>query len=65
MAEFFKNVTRYFTFFITITLGVLYVFLERLLPFVKKPMTEIALIALLIATLVFVGFTLRAMLGVS
>ena len=65
MADFFKNVGRYFTFFITITLGVLYVFLERLLPFVKKPATAIALMALLLSTLVFVAFTLRAMLGFS
>ncbi len=65
MADFFKNVGRYFSFFITITLGVLYVFLQRFVPLFRNPVSAIAVVSLVIASLLFVGFTLRAMLGVA
>ncbi len=65
MTDFFKNVGRYFSYFITITLGVLYVFFQRFVPLFQRPLGAIAVISLLISSLVFVGFTLRAMLGVG
>ncbi|MBF2077799.1 MAG: DUF751 family protein [Synechococcales cyanobacterium T60_A2020_003] len=65
MQEFFQNVSRYPRYFITVTLGVLYTFLEPLLPLLKRPSTAIALVALLISVMAFLSFTLRAMLGLN
>jgi len=65
MQDFFKNVGRYASYFVTVTLGVLFVALERITPLFRRPVTAIALISLLISTLVFLSFTLRAMLGLG
>ncbi|MCS6812225.1 MAG: DUF751 family protein [Cyanobacteria bacterium] len=65
MADFFKNVGRYCSYFITITLGVLYVFFQRFVPLFQRPVSAIAVISLLVSSLIFIGFTLRAMLGLN
>lgn len=63
MGDFFQNVSRYPRYFITFTLGVLYTFVQPLMPLFKNPVTATAITVFLLASLAFVAFTLRAMLG--
>lgn len=63
MQGFWTNVSRYPRFFITMTLGILINAAAPLVPLFKRPSTAIALSAVLISALAFVGLTLRAMLG--
>jgi len=65
MQEFFKNVSRYPRYLISFTLGILFNAIEPLMPLLKRPTTAIALVGIVIATFVFLTFTLRAMLGLS
>jgi len=65
MQDFINNVSRYPRFFITICLGIFFFLFERLKPLLEKPATAIALVTFVVATLVFVTFTLQAMLGLS
>jgi membrane protein insertase Oxa1/YidC/SpoIIIJ len=65
MQEFFENVFRYPRYLIALILGVFWNFLEPILPMLKRPTTAIALVGLLISALVFLTFTLQAMLGLS
>lgn len=65
MNDFWNNISRYPRFFVTIILGVLFNAVEPLIPLMKRPATAIALIGVLLASLTFVGFTLRAMLGLD
>ena len=65
MRDFFENVQRYPRYLISFSLGVLYTFVEPLIPLLKKPTTAIALISFLIGAFLFVTFTLRAMLGLN
>ncbi len=62
---FWDNVSRYPRYFITILLGLLLNTFAPLAPLLKRPVTLIALVGLLIGSLVFVTFTLQAMLGLS
>jgi type II secretory pathway component PulF len=65
MEEFFNNVSRYPRYLISFTLGVFLTALSPLLPLFRKPSTAVATVAVLVAFLTFIGFTLRAMLGLS
>lgn len=65
MQDFFQNVSRYPRYLISFSLGVLYTFIKPLLPLFERPTTAIALVGLLIASLAFLTFTLRAMLGLG
>ncbi|MEM9447042.1 MAG: DUF751 family protein [Cyanobacteria bacterium P01_E01_bin.6] len=65
MQEFFKNVQRYPRYLISFSLGVLYTFVEPLIPLLKKPTTAIVLVGFLVGAFLFVTFTLRAMLGLA
>ena len=65
MKEFFNNVLKYARYLISFSLGVLFSFIEPLLPFLKRPTTAIALIGAAIAGFAFLTFTLKAMLGLS
>jgi len=62
---FWNNVSRYFRFFVTTLLGVFLNAFSWLEPVFKRRITSIAFIGLLVGILVFVSFTLRAMLGLS
>lgn len=62
---FWDNVLRYPRYLITIVLGIFLNTFEPLFPFLKRPVTLIAILGLLAGGLAFVTFTLRAMLGVS
>ena len=65
MKEFFNNVSRYARYLISFSLGVLFSFIQPLIPFLKRPTTAIALVGAAIAGFAFLTFTLRAMLGLS
>jgi membrane protein insertase Oxa1/YidC/SpoIIIJ len=62
---FWANVFRYPRYLITIILGIALNTFEPLFPLLKRPLTLIALLGLLGASLAFVTFTLRAMLGLT
>lgn len=63
--DFWENISRYPRYFVTIILGIFFALFGWLKPLLEKPTTAIALISLLVATLIFVGLTLQAMLGLS
>ncbi|PZD71307.1 hypothetical protein C1752_07245 [Acaryochloris thomasi RCC1774] len=63
MSDFFKNVLLYPRFLAGIMLGVLLFVLKPLAPFMKNPVTAVALIGFFIGGFAFVTLTLRAMLG--
>ncbi len=65
MQEFFQNVSRYPRYFITFTLGIFYFLFEQLKPFLKKPVTAIALVGLIISSFCFLTLTLQAMLDLN
>jgi len=65
MQDFLNNATRFLRFFITICLGIFFALFGWLKPLTQRPVTAIALIGLLISGMVFIGLTLRAMLGVG
>ncbi|MGJ3252684.1 MAG: DUF751 family protein [Elainellaceae cyanobacterium] len=65
MQDFWQNVARYPRYLISFTLGVLFAFVQPLIPLFKRPTTAIALIGTLIGAFAFVTFTLRAMLGLG
>ncbi|MBE9182601.1 DUF751 family protein [Oculatella sp. LEGE 06141] len=65
MEEFWTNISRYPRYFISITLGILLSLASPLLPLFKRPSTAIAAVGLIISAVIFVGFTLRAMLGLG
>ena len=65
MNEFFNNVSRYARYLISFSLGVLFSFIQPLLPLLKRPTTAIALVGAFIAGFAFLAFTLKAMLGLS
>lgn len=65
MEDFFNNVGRYPRYLISFTLGIFLTALSPLVPLFRRPSTAIAAVAFLVSFLVFVGFTLRAMLGLD
>jgi membrane protein insertase Oxa1/YidC/SpoIIIJ len=62
---FWDNVLRYPRYLITIVLGLFLNTFAPLVPLLKRPVTLIALLGLFVSSLVFLTFTLRAMLGLS
>ncbi|MBD2301579.1 DUF751 family protein [Nostoc sp. FACHB-87] len=62
---FWDNVLRYPRYLITILVGLLVNTFEPLLPLLKRPVTLVAVVGLLLGGLAFVTLTLRAMLGLS
>lgn len=65
MEGFWTNISRYPRYFVTIILGVFLNAIAPLTPLLKRPSTAIALIGVLVSALIFIAFTLRAMLGLS
>jgi hypothetical protein len=65
MQDFFQNVSRYPRYLISLTLGIFFAFFGWLKPLFKNPVTAIALVGLLIGSLFFTVFTLKAMLGLT
>jgi hypothetical protein len=65
MQDFFQNVSRYPRYLISISLGIFWAFFEKLAPFLKNPVTAVALIGLGVGAFVFLYLTLEAMLGIN
>lgn len=65
MKEFFLNVSRYPRYFVTFVLGILYSVFEWLRPLAKNRLAAAALLSFVIATVVFLSFTLQAMMGMG
>lgn len=65
MQNFWNTVSKYPIFVTGVILGVLLNALKPLAPLFKNPVTAIALVSLFVAGFAFIGFTLRAMLGVG
>ncbi|MCM1981964.1 DUF751 family protein [Lyngbya confervoides] len=65
MQEFFENVLRYPRYLIALTVGVFWNFIEPLVPLLKRPTTAIALVGIVLSGIMFLTFTLKAMLGLS
>jgi Protein of unknown function (DUF751) len=63
--DFFNNVGRYPSYFITIVLGIFISTFGWLAPLWKRPITAVALVGFLVGALMTVILTLRAMLGVT
>ena len=65
MQNFWNTVSKYPIFVTGVILGVLLNALKPLAPLFRNPVTAIALVSTFVAGFVFIGFTLRAMLGVG
>ncbi len=65
MQDFFTNVSRYPRYLISLILGIFLAFLSIFEPFLKNPVTAIALVGLAVGSFVFLYLTLEAMLGLS
>ncbi|MGK7915300.1 MAG: DUF751 family protein [Prochloraceae cyanobacterium] len=63
--DFWGNVSRYPRYLISFSLGIFFALFERLKPLLKNPLTAIALLGLLLGSIAFIFFTLRAMLGLN
>jgi uncharacterized protein YqhQ len=61
--DFFDNVGRYGSYFITIILGIFISAFGWIAPLWKRPITAIALVGFLVGTVMTVFLTFRAMLG--
>lgn len=65
MGDLWSTVSKYPRFLIGVMLGVILNGFSPLMPLLKRPITAIAVVAMLIAILSFFVFTLKAMLGVE
>lgn len=65
MEEFLNNVSRYPRYLISVSLGVLYTYIEPLIPLLKRPITAIPLIGFTASFVAFIVLTLQAMLGLN
>lgn len=65
MGDLWNTVSKYPRFLAGVMLGVILNGFAPLLPLFKRPVTAIALTAMLVALLSFFVFTLKAMLGIE
>ncbi|MDX2214027.1 MAG: DUF751 family protein [Oculatellaceae cyanobacterium bins.114] len=65
MKDFLDNISRYPRYFISFILGVLLTAFNPLVSLLKRPITAVPTVGLLIAGFAFIAFTLRAMLGLG
>ena len=65
MQDFFQNVSRYPRYLISVSLGIFWFFLQQLKPFLKNPVTAIALFGFVVGGFSLLYLTLEAMLGIS
>ena len=65
MQDFFQNVSRYPRYLISFSLGIFWFFLEQLRPFLKNPVTAIAVVGLFVGGFAMLYLTLEAMLGIN
>jgi hypothetical protein len=65
MGDLWSTVSKYPRFLVSVMLGVILNGFSPLMPLLKRPITAIAVVAMLIAVMSFFVFTLKAMLGVE
>jgi hypothetical protein len=65
MQNLWNNVSKWPLFVLGAILGVFLNAVKPLVPLFKNPVTAIALIGIMVGGVAFVGFTLRAMLGLN
>jgi Protein of unknown function (DUF751) len=65
MGDLWNTISKYPRFLVGVTLGVILNGFSPLLPLFKRPVTAIAVTAMMIAVLSFFVFTLKAMLGIE
>jgi Protein of unknown function (DUF751) len=65
MKEFFKNVLNYPKYLIVIVVGLFTFALQPLVPFLKNPITAIALVSAAISGFMGIYFVLKAMLNTA
>lgn len=65
MGDLWSTVSKYPRFLVGVMLGVILNGFSPLLPLLKRPVTAIAVVTMLIAVMSFFVFTLKAMLGVE
>jgi uncharacterized protein involved in cysteine biosynthesis len=65
MGELLENISRFPKFFAVVILGTLASFFSPLAPFMKNPVTAIAVIGVFVGSFLCITFTLRAMLGLD
>jgi len=65
MQDFFQNVSRYPRYMISLIAGIFWFFFEQLKPFLKNPVTAIAVVGLLVGGFAMLYLTLEAMLGIA
>jgi uncharacterized membrane protein len=63
--DFFDNIGRYPSYFVTIVLGIFFSAFGWLVPLWKRPVTAVALVGFVVGTVMVVVLTLRAMLGIT
>jgi len=61
--DFFDNISRYPSYFVTIILGIFISAFGWLAPLWKRPVTAVALAGFLVGAVMVIGLTLKAMLG--
>ncbi len=61
--DFFDNISRYPSYFVTIILGIFISAFGWLAPLWKRPVTAVALVGFLVGAVMVIVFTLKAMLG--
>lgn len=65
MREFWINVGRYAQYFVTVILGVVLTLMQPLRTLLGRPLTAVAVVGFLISAMLFLYFTLEAMLGLA
>ncbi len=65
MGDFFNKLSRYPRFLITIIVGIFWSLIKPLRGFAKNPVAAIATLGILVGGLMFLSFTLSAMLGLT
>jgi MFS family permease len=63
--DFFDNIGRYPSYFVTIILGIFFSAFGWLAPLWKRPVTAVALVGFLVGAVMVVALTLKAMLGLT
>jgi Protein of unknown function (DUF751) len=61
--DFFDNISRYPSYFVTIVLGIFISAFGWLAPLWKRPVTAVALVGFLVGAVMVIVLTLKAMLG--
>ncbi|WP_373540442.1 DUF751 family protein [Chamaesiphon sp.] len=61
--DFFDNIGRYPSYFVTIVLGIFISAFGWLAPLWKRPITAVALVGFLVGAVMVIVLTLKAMLG--